>query len=162
MFLRVCLCVIFSLLPAPFPLRYVGTWLQMKGIGPHHMTNTEKLTGKAILSGDGKTLARPLCEIKTSEQRSLFLPRWEHAVMPGLAHRPHFARDVNKQRRLASSRPPNAAEGRSLARSAVYARWAAVNTAVSQVLLVVRWNIDSGLVGLCESFVSVYRVFMRL
>lgn len=138
MFLRgktecVYVCVIFSILPCPVSLHYTGTWLQMKATGPlawlchpHHinpMTNTETLTGKTILSGDGKSLACPVCEIKTSQWRSLRLPSREHAVMPGLAHTPRFTSDVNKQRWLAPSRPPTAGEGRSVAGvTGVYAR----------------------------------------
>ncbi len=69
----VCLClfVIFSLLPSLFSLRYATTWRQMKGIElawlrhPHHikpMTNAETLTGRVILSGDGKTWHIPLAK----------------------------------------------------------------------------------------------------
>lgn len=105
------MCVIFSLSSYPFSLRYIGTWRQMRAVVPpawlcqphpiKPMTNTETLTGKAIWSGNRKSSAHPLRDIKISQQCRLFLRSRELTVILDLALTPHFIRDVNKQRRLA-------------------------------------------------------------
>lgn len=135
----VYVCVIFSILLCPVSLHYTGTWLQMKVLvplawlcQPHHinpMTNTEMLTGKNDLV---RWRERPGPSLVWNERHHsgvvLHLPA-ENTLMPGLAHTPHFTRDVNKQCWLAPSRPPTAGEARSVAGvTGVYARWAMVDT----------------------------------